>query len=76
MRVQCLPGARVSDDGTLHAALVGVVHAWVGQIVTFFVYRPPSRPLGSLTPDVFHANQAPPTTLEPTFALKRAVYDA
>jgi hypothetical protein len=30
--------------------LFGVVHAWVGQIVTFFVYRPPSRPLGSLTP--------------------------
>ena len=29
---------------------VGVVHARVGQIVTFFVYRPPSRPLGSLTP--------------------------
>ena len=28
----------------------GVVHAWVGQIVTFFAYRPPSRPLGSLTP--------------------------
>ena len=28
----------------------GLVHAWVGQIVTFFVYRPPSRPLGSLTP--------------------------
>ena len=27
-----------------------MVHAWVGQIVTFFVYRPPSRPLGSLTP--------------------------
>ena len=26
------------------------MHAWVGQIVTFFVYRPPSRPLGSLTP--------------------------
>jgi hypothetical protein len=25
-------------------------HAWVGQIVTFFAYRPPSRPLGSLTP--------------------------
>jgi len=24
--------------------------AGVGQIVTFFVYRPPSRPLGSLTP--------------------------
>ena len=29
---------------------VGMVHAWVGQIVTFFAYRPPSRPLGSLTP--------------------------
>ena len=29
---------------------LGVVHAWVGQIVTFFAYRPPSRPLGSLTP--------------------------
>ena len=27
----------------------GLVHAWVGQIVTFFAYRPPSRPLGSLT---------------------------
>ena len=27
----------------------GLVHAEVGQIVTFFVYRPPSRPLGSLT---------------------------
>ena len=27
----------------------GVVHAKVGQIVTFFAYRPPSRPLGSLT---------------------------
>ena len=26
------------------------VHAWVGQIVTFFVYRPPSCPLGSLKP--------------------------
>ena len=26
------------------------MHAWVGQIVTFFAYRPPSRPLGSLTP--------------------------
>ena len=24
--------------------------SWVGQIVTFFAYRPPSRPLGSLTP--------------------------
>eukprot|EP00964_Phaeocystis_antarctica_P081258 scaffold50811_cov75-Phaeocystis_antarctica.AAC.2 len=29
---------------------VGVVHAWVGQIVTFFAYRPPSAPQGSLTP--------------------------
>ena len=28
----------------------GLVHAWVGQIVTFFAYRPPSRPLGSLRP--------------------------
>ena len=28
----------------------GVVHALVGHIVTFFAYRPPSRPLGSLTP--------------------------
>ena len=28
----------------------GLVHAEVGQIVTFFVYRPPSRPLGSLKP--------------------------
>jgi hypothetical protein len=23
------------------------VHAWVGQIVTFFAYRPPIRPQGS-----------------------------
>ena len=30
--------------------LKGIVHAWVGQIVTFFAYSPPSRPLGSLTP--------------------------
>ena len=33
--------------------LDGVVHrarAWVGQIVTFFAYSPPSLPLGSLTP--------------------------
>ena len=28
----------------------GVVHAWLGQIVTFFAYSPPSRSLGSLTP--------------------------
>ena len=27
-----------------------VVHAWVGQIITFFAYSPPSLPLGSLTP--------------------------
>ena len=30
--------------------VLGVVHAKVGQIVTFFAYRPPSRPQGSLTP--------------------------
>jgi hypothetical protein len=29
---------------------VGVVQARVGQIVTCFAYRPPSRPQGSLTP--------------------------
>ena len=28
----------------------GMLHSWVGQIVTFFAYSPPSRPLGSLTP--------------------------
>ena len=28
----------------------GLVHAWVGQMVTFFAYSPPSRPLGSPTP--------------------------
>ena len=28
----------------------GVVHAWVGQIVPFFAYSPPSRPLDSPTP--------------------------
>eukprot|EP00964_Phaeocystis_antarctica_P130069 scaffold93899_cov27-Phaeocystis_antarctica.AAC.1 len=27
-----------------------MLQAWVGQIVTFFAYSPPSRPLGSLTP--------------------------
>ena len=32
------------------AEQLGVVHAWVGQIVTFFAYSPPSRPLGSPTP--------------------------
>ena len=36
-------------EATLEGAL-GLVHAWVGQIVTFFAYRPPSRPQGSLTP--------------------------
>ena len=24
----------------------GIVHAWLGQIVTFFAYSPPSRPPG------------------------------
>ena len=28
------------------------VHAWVGQIVTFFAYSLPARPLGSPTPRV------------------------
>ena len=28
----------------------GMLHAWVGQIVTFFAYSPPSRPLGSSKP--------------------------
>jgi hypothetical protein len=36
-------------EATLEGA-GGLVHAWVGQIVTFFAYRPPSRPQGSLTP--------------------------
>jgi hypothetical protein len=36
-------------DPQKHSA-AGVVHAWVGQIVTFFAYRPPIRPQGSLTP--------------------------
>jgi hypothetical protein len=43
---------------------VGMVHAWVGQIVAFFAYRPPSRPLGSLTPTqpgrVTNADPGPP----------------
>ena len=30
--------------------LIGVLHAYVGQIVTFFAYSPLSRPLGSPTP--------------------------
>ena len=31
--------------------LTGLVHAWVGQIVTFFAYRPPSRPVFRAQPD-------------------------
>ena len=38
------------DMETWNKIWTGVVHARVGQIVTFFVYRPPSRPLGSLKP--------------------------
>jgi hypothetical protein len=34
----------------LRSARYGVVHAWVGQIVTFFACRPPIRPQGYLTP--------------------------
>ena len=30
--------------------MAGVVHAWVGQIVTLFAYSLPSRPLDSPTP--------------------------
>ena len=45
-RVQCL-SVSVSPRADIAE---GVVHAWVGQIVTFFAYRLPSRPLGSLTP--------------------------
>ena len=44
--VRSVPGMDVAAA----ASTTGVVHAWVGQIVTFFAYRPPSRPLGSLTP--------------------------
>eukprot|EP00964_Phaeocystis_antarctica_P104683 scaffold69795_cov58-Phaeocystis_antarctica.AAC.4 len=43
-RVQPTPSAPLGVFGS------GVVHPWVGQIVTFFAYSPPSRPLGSLTP--------------------------
>ena len=35
---------------SLRLAVYYRVRAWVGQIVTFFAYSPPSRPLGSLTP--------------------------
>ena len=41
---------QVKDGRALLRWAMGLVHAWVGQIVTFFVYRPPSRPLGSLKP--------------------------
>lgn len=49
---KCMLFLRSSNlfDGWLDLPPLGVVHAWVGQIVTFFAYRPPSRPLGSLTP--------------------------
>jgi hypothetical protein len=49
-RVACreIPTANMSFLASL--INFGVVHAWVGQIVTFFAYRPPSRPQGSLTP--------------------------
>ena len=36
--------------GYMHRPKMRLVHAWVGQIVTFFAYRPPCRPQGSLTP--------------------------
>ena len=42
------PGDSLNECRT--RATRGIVHAWVGQIVTFFAYSPPSRPLGSLTP--------------------------
>ena len=45
---------RASSDTLLATACSwtcrGMLQAWVGQIVTFFAYSPPSRPLGSLTP--------------------------
>ena len=40
----------VDEDRLWWAMTRGVVHAWVGQIVTFFAYSPPSRPLDSPTP--------------------------
>ena len=33
-----------------------MVHAWVGQIVTFFAYSPPSRPPG--LPHVYLARES------------------
>ena len=47
IRVFCTP---VADCIVFRVKPYGVVHAWLGQIVTFFAYSPPSRPLGSLTP--------------------------
>eukprot|EP00964_Phaeocystis_antarctica_P002465 scaffold1288_cov35-Phaeocystis_antarctica.AAC.2 len=41
-RTPCDPAVSVHGGGMLHP--------WVGQIVTFFAYSPPSRHLGSLTP--------------------------
>ena len=42
--------ARLDTDDLIITTPKGMLHAWVGQIVTFFAYSPPSRPLGSLTP--------------------------
>ena len=36
---------------------IGVVHAWVGQIVTFFAYSPPSRPLRPGPPHAYPARE-------------------
>ena len=57
---ECVQGKRKKATASPLSGVVsrGVVHArrrtatgtGRGQIVTFFVYRPPSRPLGSLTP--------------------------
>jgi len=44
------PWMRRMGWGIYYDRLAGLVHAWVGQMVTFFAYRPPSRPQGSLMP--------------------------
>ena len=51
-----------SDSVTL-CSLLGMVHAWVGQIVTFFAYTPPSRPLGSSTPTARREGHQPDSGL-------------
>jgi hypothetical protein len=51
-RVSPTPVERVVLVAVDTSQVVGLVHAWVGQMVTFFAYRPPSRPQGSLTPTV------------------------